>query len=68
MLIDTQRRLDAEDAKKVVIPHIVLASNGEDEKVVAQYKEILVGEGKHGVVETYQNMHHGWSKSLHFLF
>jgi len=53
-------RLDAEDAKKLAIPHIVLASNGEDEKVVAQYKEILVGEGKPGVVETYPNMHHGW--------
>ncbi|KAE8442689.1 hypothetical protein EG329_002934 [Mollisiaceae sp. DMI_Dod_QoI] len=53
-------RLEADDAKKIVIPHIVLASNGEDEKVVAEYKEILVGEGKPHVVETYANMHHGW--------
>jgi len=52
--------LVAEDAKKIEIPHIVLASNGEDEKLVAEYKEILVGEGKPHVVETYANMHHGW--------
>jgi hypothetical protein len=31
------------------IPHIVLASNGEDEKIVQEYKEVLVGEGKLGV-------------------
>lgn len=39
----------------------MLASNGEDERVVAEYKEALEGEGKVGVVETYANMHHGWS-------
>jgi dienelactone hydrolase len=53
-------RLDVEDAKKLNIPHIVLASNGEDKKVVDQYHEVLVGEGKPGVVEYYGNMHHGW--------
>ncbi|KUJ23973.1 uncharacterized protein LY89DRAFT_8048 [Mollisia scopiformis] len=53
-------QLNVEDAKKLEIPHIVLASNGEDEKVVAEYKAVLVGEGKPGVVESYMNMHHGW--------
>lgn len=40
----------AEDAEKITIPHIVLASNGEDPAVVAEYKRILEGEGKPGVV------------------
>jgi dienelactone hydrolase len=56
-------RLAREDAEKISIPHIVLASNGEDAKVVEEYKEILEGreEGKaRGVVETYGTMHHGW--------
>ncbi|TVY85488.1 putative AIM2 family protein, partial [Lachnellula suecica] len=43
-------RLETEDAKKITIPHIVLASNGEDEKIVNEYKEVLVGEGKKGEV------------------
>lgn len=47
-----------------MIPHIVLASNGEDEKVVAEYKVVLEVEKKLGVVETYANMHHGWSEYL----
>ncbi|RDW84464.1 hypothetical protein BP6252_02054 [Coleophoma cylindrospora] len=38
-------RLAREDAEKIVIPHIVLASNGEDAEVVKQYSEILTGEG-----------------------
>jgi hypothetical protein len=42
--------LAAEDAEKTTIPHIVLASNGEDPAVVAEYKRILEGEGKPGVV------------------
>jgi hypothetical protein len=37
-----------------------LASNGEDENVVAEYKEILMGEGKPGYVERYNDQHHGW--------
>ncbi|KAH8591331.1 hypothetical protein B0O99DRAFT_272875 [Bisporella sp. PMI_857] len=53
-------RLAKEDAEKITIPHIVLASNGEPEDVVAQYKEILESEGRNGVVETYKDMHHGW--------
>ncbi|ESZ95578.1 hypothetical protein SBOR_4058 [Sclerotinia borealis F-4128] len=51
-------RLTKEDAEKITIPHIVLASNGEDAKVVQEYKDIL--EAGHGVVETYPTMHHGW--------
>jgi hypothetical protein len=39
-------RLEAADAKKVTVPHIVLASNGEPEEVVREYHDILVGEGK----------------------
>ena len=56
------RRLSKDDAEKITIPHIVLASNGEDEAVVAQYAEVLSGKGKIGEVETYGTMHHGWSK------
>lgn len=52
--------LAAEDAEKLTIPHMVLASNGEDVEVVKQYKAIIDGEGKTGVVETYATMHHGW--------
>jgi len=54
------RRLETEDAKKIVIPHVVLASNGEDKKIVDEYAEVLVGEGKKSEVEYYGNMHHGW--------
>jgi hypothetical protein len=39
-------RLEAADARKVTVPHIVLASNGEPENVVKEYYDILVGEGK----------------------
>ena len=57
-------KLDIEDAKKLTIPHILLASNGEDEKVVKEYEELLVkgeeGQGKGNVVERYGTMHHGW--------
>lgn len=41
-----------------MIPHIVLASKGEDVDVVKAYAKIF--EGKEGVVETYGTMHHGW--------
>ncbi|PQE31391.1 dienelactone hydrolase protein [Rutstroemia sp. NJR-2017a WRK4] len=51
--------LKKEDAGAITIPHIVLASNGEDATVVQQYKDILEN-GKNGVVETYPTMHHGW--------
>jgi len=52
------RRLAAEDAEKVTIPHIVLASKGEDVDVVKAYAEIF--SKKTGYVETYGTMHHGW--------
>jgi len=58
------RRLAADDYKKMEIPHIILASNGEDEKIVKECRDILVGGGKPGVVETYGTMHHvstSWS-------
>lgn len=51
-------RLDADDARKITIPHIVLASNGEDKKIVDEYKEIL---GDNGYVEYYGTVHHGVS-------
>jgi hypothetical protein len=56
------RRLATEDAKAITIPHIVLASKNEDAAIVKEYAEVLVGEGKPNVVETYATMHHGWSK------
>ncbi|PQE15366.1 dienelactone hydrolase protein [Rutstroemia sp. NJR-2017a BVV2] len=51
--------LKKEDAEAIKIPHIVLASNGEDATVVQEYKDILEN-GKNGIVETYPTMHHGW--------
>ena len=42
--------LAAEDAEKLTIPHMVLASNGEDAEVVKQYKAIIEGDGKIGDV------------------
>lgn len=42
--------LAAEDAEKLTIPHMVLASNGENPEVVKKYKEIIDGEGKTGEV------------------
>ncbi len=49
-----------EDAEKITIPHICLASPGEAAEVVKQYADILGGEGKIGEVETYSSMFHGW--------
>ncbi|TGO24386.1 hypothetical protein BPAE_0104g00160 [Botrytis paeoniae] len=51
-------RLTKEDAERITIPHIVLASNGEDAKAMQEYKDVL--EAGNGVVETYSTMHHGW--------
>ncbi|KAM0174096.1 hypothetical protein ACHAPC_010137 [Botrytis cinerea] len=51
-------RLTKEDAERITVPHIVLASNGEDVKAVQEYKGVL--EAGNGVVETYSTMHHGW--------
>ncbi|KAH8774106.1 dienelactone hydrolase [Hyaloscypha sp. PMI_1271] len=53
-------KMEIADAKALAIPHIVLASNGEPEEVVKKYHDLLVGEGKPNVVETYGTMHHGW--------
>jgi hypothetical protein len=52
--------LAKEDAEKMTIPHICLASPGESAEVVKQYADILGGEGKIGEVETYSSMFHGW--------
>ena len=46
-----------EDAEKMVIPHICLASHDEPVDVVKDYKAIL---GAKGEVETYDKMFHGW--------
>ena len=54
------RALAKADAEKITIPHMVLASNGEDAAVVKEYAEVLSQPGKTGEVETYPNMHHGW--------
>lgn len=54
------RGLAKEDAEKMTIPHICLASKDEAADVVKQYAEILSSEGYTGVVETYGTMHHGW--------
>jgi dienelactone hydrolase len=42
--------LAAADAEQLTIPHMVLASNGEDAEIVKQYKAIIDGEGKTGEV------------------
>ncbi|KAI5458806.1 dienelactone hydrolase family protein [Mariannaea sp. PMI_226] len=52
--------LDAKDAENTNAPHILLASPGEPEDIVAQCKEILSQPGKVGEVETYSTMFHGW--------
>ena len=54
------RGFSADDAAKITIPHIVLASKGEDAAVTKAYTEILAGPGKIGEVETYGTQHHGW--------
>jgi hypothetical protein len=41
------------DAEKISIPHILLASNGEDPEVVKDYKAIIEGDGKPGVVRVF---------------
>ncbi|RFU30725.1 hypothetical protein B7463_g5633, partial [Scytalidium lignicola] len=53
--------LTREDAEKISIPHIVLASNGEEPALVKEYEEVFApGKGKVGEIETYGTMHHGW--------
>jgi len=53
-------RLAKEDALKIAIPHIVLASKDEPADAVADYKEVIGSNATGGVVETYSTMHHGW--------
>ena len=53
-------KLEAEDAQKMSIPHICLASKDEPAEIVMQYAQILGGASKKGEVETYQTMFHGW--------
>ncbi|KAH8676840.1 hypothetical protein BGZ60DRAFT_403552 [Tricladium varicosporioides] len=53
-------RLMKADAEAITIPHIVLASMHEPAEAVADYKEVIMGEGKKGIVETYPTSVHGW--------
>jgi hypothetical protein len=62
-ILDTDndyRNLAKEDAEKMTIPHICLASPQEPADVVKDYETILGSEGKIGEVETYPTMFHGW--------
>jgi len=52
--------LDKDDALKLTIPHIVLASPGEPVEVLNAYAEIFKSGDKVGEVETYHTMFHGW--------
>jgi dienelactone hydrolase len=52
--------LEKEDALKLTIPHIVLASPGEPVDIVNAYGEIFKRGDKVGEVETYHTMFHGW--------
>jgi len=49
--------LAREDAEKIKIPHMCLASKDEPADMVRAYEEVI---GSKGVVETYTTMHHGW--------
>lgn len=51
--------MDAEDARKLNVPHIVLASRDEPADVVAEYAKI-VPTRKGGDVSTYDTVPHGW--------
>lgn len=44
----------------MTIPHVCLASKGEDAAVVEEYKKVIMGEGKTGYVEMYADQEHGW--------
>ena len=55
-----RRRMEKVDAEKLVIPHIVLASKDEPVETVRAYSEIIKGNGKGGLVDTYPSMWHGW--------
>ncbi|PYH98114.1 2-dehydropantoate 2-reductase [Aspergillus ellipticus CBS 707.79] len=53
-------RLEADDAKKLTIPHIVLASKDEPADLIKAYSEIIGSNQAGGHVETYETMWHGW--------
>ncbi len=53
-------RLAREDAEKMTIPHICLASPTDGAEAVKAYAEVLKGPGMIGEVETYDTMFHGW--------
>ncbi len=53
-------RLAKEDAEKLTIPHLVLASPGEPADIVKEYADIFSSGSKTGEVETYLSMFHGW--------
>jgi hypothetical protein len=55
--------MEKDDAEKLTIPHLVLASKDEPADVVAEYKRIIDGKGSGGEVESYGTMHHGWMGS-----
>ena len=50
--------VDAEDAKKISVPTIMLASGDEDEKDVKAFEANLKAEHKH--VEIFGDQVHGW--------
>lgn len=52
--------MEAADAEKLTIPHIVLASKDEPAEAVQGYKDIIGKNGIGGVIETYDKMWHGW--------
>ncbi|OOF94071.1 hypothetical protein ASPCADRAFT_397762 [Aspergillus carbonarius ITEM 5010] len=52
--------MDVEEARKLAIPHIVLASKDEPVDAVKAYSEVIASNGIGGHVETYPTMWHGW--------
>lgn len=59
-LLMRDRFMDVEEAKKLTVPHIVLASKDEPVEAVKGYAEVIAANGIGGVVETYPTMWHGW--------
>ncbi|KAF8848053.1 hypothetical protein BDZ45DRAFT_681492 [Acephala macrosclerotiorum] len=55
--------LDTEDAKKVVIPHVVLPSNDEVPEVMEEWVEELMKVSPKSYSETFTDQVHGWMSS-----
>ncbi|KAL3708549.1 hypothetical protein TMatcc_006533 [Talaromyces marneffei ATCC 18224] len=56
--------LDPADAKKIIIPHLVMASKDEPSEQVAGFKDIIEANGIAGSsLTTYTTIHHGWMGS-----